>query len=63
MSGASGRLTIRTLRPFGSVRSITWLVRLTSCARVGTSQAAATRTSPRETNRRCLMFTSRAVEG
>ena len=39
ISGASGRLTINTLRPFGSVRSITWLVRLTCCACAGTNQA------------------------
>ena len=40
ISGASGRLTISTLRPFGSVRSITWPVRLTSCAAAGASPAS-----------------------
>ncbi len=35
ISGASGRFTIRTFRPFGSTRSTTWLESVTSCPRGG----------------------------
>ena len=62
ISGASGRLTIRTLRPFGSMRSITWLDRVISCPPVSTlTQPTARSTAARHTSR--LTFMSVLLEG
>ena len=52
MSGASGRLTISTFKPLGSVRSITWSDSFISCpAAVTLSQPTARSTVARHIRR------------
>ncbi len=56
ISGASGRLTMSTFSPFGSVRSITWLDRVISCPPVSTlSQPTVRSTAARHTSRLTFM--------
>ncbi len=62
ISGASGRLTMSTLRPLGNTRSITWLDRVNSCPPVSTlTQLTARSTAARHTSR--LTFMSVLLEG
>ena len=58
ISGASGRFTISTFRPFGRTRSTTWLESVSSWPRVGAvaSQPMAATAVARHTRR--LMFMS-----